>query len=288
MPTSDSVIPTSSPLAPTPPHGLLLVGGHSSRMGQHKASLPWRGLPLYQHCLNLLSPFCSSILISLPRLHPLYSTLLSSLPPHVHLLEDDVSLGDIGPAVALLSAHACHPTAAFLVFAVDFPLTPPAALGQLLSAHRSTYPLVPVTCFVHPDGNPEPLLSVWEPTALEALKDNVRRGMTGPCQTIRQVLGLPSRPRSKGSQKGAAEGEGGGKKDEEEEEEEQKQKVTGSGAKSMDGQLMEGGGVNSAAFPLPSLAGLVRPLSAEWLFNCNTVEQWQAALEKDRAVNARG
>ena len=237
-------------------------------MGQHKASLMWRGVPLYLHCLHLLLPFCSSVLLSLPFHHPLYPLLSTHLPPNVELVEDDLSLGDIGPAIGLLSAHARHPAASLLVFAVDFPLAPPAAFTHLLSCHRSTRPLVPVSCYVHEDGNPEPLLSVWEPAALEALRRNAERGVTGPCATIRQVLGLPSKATRGGVEKGRREQVG---LQSEQDTGERKEDVVGRDAG-------ENGGGRVEATP----AGLVRPPSEKWLFNCNSTEQWQVALERDR------
>jgi molybdenum cofactor guanylyltransferase len=44
--------------------GIVLAGGKSSRMGTDKASLMYHGKTLIQNALDILSPFCTEILIS--------------------------------------------------------------------------------------------------------------------------------------------------------------------------------------------------------------------------------
>jgi len=236
-------------------------------MGKDKATLQWHDRPLYWQAIDKMLPFCDQLYISLPAHHPLFAQLSTSpLPPRVHLLPDDLSLGDIGPAISLLSAHSAQPTAAFLVFAVDFPLAPPAAFHQLTQRHSTATPPLLVHSYVHDDGNPEPLMSLWQPEALEALRRNaVERGRTGPCQTIRELLGLPSKKGGGRTQKG---GEG------------VKEAFHEGERMVVEESVEESGGTQSASGELPS--GLVRPLESCWLFNTNTPGQWQAALEMDR------
>ena len=256
-------------LSPPPPlFGLLLLGGQSSRMGTDKASLPWRGRPLYQHAVDSMLECCQQLFISLPQHHPLLSSLSASpLPPRVHLLLDDLSLGDIGPAISLLSAHSAQPTAAFLVFAVDFPLTPSAAFHRLIHCHDTATSPRLVSCYVHDDGNPEPLMSLWRPEALEALRHNaLRKGRTGPCQTIQELLGLPVKKGGRRKEKESVGAEKEGNREERKEVAEEKVEKAGE-AQLPDGKLA---------------AGLIRPEEPYWLFNTNTPEQWQTALNIDR------
>jgi molybdopterin-guanine dinucleotide biosynthesis protein A len=181
---------------------VLLVGGQSSRMGSRKELKAFPdGRPAYQHALQTLNsalPFASTIYISLrdetqaaaieylrmesPELPPPPSppniesvhddTDDHELPrPRLEVLYDDTSVGDIGPAAALLSAHAHDPSATYLFLACDHPLLPPTALQQLILEYEP-----PLTCFKNEQGFHEPLIAIWSPEALEELKKRVTSG----------------------------------------------------------------------------------------------------------------
>jgi len=204
--------------------GLVLAGGMSSRMGTDKGFLPWTRLDqsntsacsvtktMFEWCAIDMAHFCKDVYVSL-RLAQLalhadtlkqagFETVdRATTRPHAdasnaelpgakaHILLDDEAYGDIGPAVALLTAFDSDPLAHWLVCACDFPFICAAAFAQLVQNFAE-----PLTCFKHPDGNPEPLLAIWSPTALQRLKENVlQRKRTGPCFTLRELLSLPSK-----------------------------------------------------------------------------------------------
>lgn len=103
---------------------------------------------------------------------------------------DDQSLGDIGPAAGLLAAHASDPTATVLVMGCDYPHLPASALLQLIVEYRP-----PVTCFLSKDKESEkewmePLVAIWSPEALERLKVEVEKGVTGLNRIVRLLGGL--------------------------------------------------------------------------------------------------
>ena len=264
-------LPPTSDTTPTEPlYGLLLVGGQSSRMGQAKALLTLSGRPLYLHLLSSLLHFCPHVYVALPPLHPL-TTLLPSppLPPRCEWLFDAVERwGDIGPALPLLTAHSLHPTASFLVLATDFPFIAHPALTQLLEEDSRGGGTRPCQLFYHPsDGAPEPLCGVWRPAALRVLEERVQRGRTGPCEAVREVLGMRRRTGRKKGKKGPAPtvGEEGG--------------------------LTEApSDASEAVEEAEGVVGLVKPKDPLWLFNCNTREEWEEAktIEKGRRGWAGG
>ena len=126
-------------------------------------------------------------------------------------------------------------------------------------------------------------MAVWEVEGLEALKRNVERGKTGPCSTIRQLLGLPQKRKTgrRAGKQGECAKDGQGSREErgegrkEEGQEERKEGLVAS--------LVECPVEGTDA---PAMAGLLRPLSPVWLFNCNTAEQWRAAEELDQQLGA--
>jgi molybdopterin-guanine dinucleotide biosynthesis protein A len=96
----------------------------------------------------------------------------------------------IGPAAGLLAAHHQDESAHWLVVACDYPFISVAALSQLRCEWTE-----PVICFQNRDGFCEPLLSVWSPEALRALKENIQNGILGPSAVVKLLRGKTIRPR---------------------------------------------------------------------------------------------
>jgi FdhD protein len=110
----------------TPFDALLLAGGRSSRLGQDKAFVSWRGHPLYAvqlRKLALLSP--DNIYLSARPEQP-FPEVLSG----VTRLADDIP--DLGPLGGLLAGFRASTAERVLVLAVDLPLIEEAFLSELV------------------------------------------------------------------------------------------------------------------------------------------------------------
>jgi len=157
--------------------GLVLVGGLSERMGQPKALLEYDGVPLYRRAYELLSKVCSAVYLS-ARENQRFDL------PTIY----DGEFKDIGPASGLLSAYKLHRDTWF-VLACDFPLATEEAVSQLAQAYSP-----PATYFTS-NSQIEPLFAIWSPEALDALKENVWKGRTGPIYTLKSLGGKGVEPR---------------------------------------------------------------------------------------------
>lgn len=183
-------------------HGLLLLGGRSTRMKQDKAFLPYptpssntgnstaSTTPLFLHLLELLRQACPGTVYISHNSSQKDRLAEHKMPDDVILVEDDSTLGDIGPATGVLSIHRQAPTETFLILATDFPLITLHTLTHLLSHHSNPSNTSAVTTYLHPtDHHPEPVLSIWTPSALSTLESNAlgEKKKTGPCWTARQI-----------------------------------------------------------------------------------------------------
>lgn len=82
------------------------------------------------------------------------------------------------PLNGILSALQFAPEKAWLVVAVDMPFVDRTVLRFLMEARD---PTKLATCFYNKDtGNPEPLISIWEPAAFELLKTFAASGNISP------------------------------------------------------------------------------------------------------------
>lgn len=250
--SGDAHIHESAP--PANIHGLLLLGGRSTRMRRDKAFLPYpitasptadspgsRTIPLCLHLLKLLRQACPGKVYISHNSAQKGRLQEQTLPDDVILVEDDAGLGDIGPATGILSVHRQAPTTSFLILATDFPLVTLETLTHLIDHHNYASNTSSITTYLHPsDHHPEPVLSVWTPAALSELEKNAlgEKKKTGPCWTARQIW----------RDEGVPEGDGEDKK-----------------------RMREG-------------RGGVLPLEGKewWLDNTNTPEEWE------RAVNSIG
>lgn len=138
-------------------NGLILVGGQSTRMGTDKSQLSYHGKPQWKYLSDLLLPFCKKTFLSCRRNQKEAFT-------NERVLIDSYETGPMG---GVLSAFEQDSNEAWLVVACDMPFVNEKTL-EFLIQHRETAQIA--TAFQNPATQlPEPLLTIWEPTAYPLL-----------------------------------------------------------------------------------------------------------------------
>jgi molybdopterin-guanine dinucleotide biosynthesis protein A len=158
--------------------GYVLAGGRSSRMGQDKALLPFRGATLVQAVAGQVAEAAgSAVLVGDPDR---YDALGYPVIP-----DDFPGEGPLGGIVTALR----HTSAEWnLVAACDMPGLSRGFLEELLAAaennRRSTVP-------VGPSGRLEPLCAVWRRDSLGVLETAFRSGIRkvgSACESLRMAV----------------------------------------------------------------------------------------------------
>lgn len=151
-----------------PLYGLVLSGGRGSRMSMDKGVLAYHGKPQREYLFELLSKYCDKVFTSCRA----EQQVLAGLNP----LVDEFDLQ--GPMNGILSAFKKSNNVAWLVIAVDMPNVNGEVL-ELLISKRDTQKVA--TCFYNAEEEfPEPLLTLWEPTAYPLLLEFVEKGNLSP------------------------------------------------------------------------------------------------------------
>ncbi|MCX6219991.1 MAG: molybdenum cofactor guanylyltransferase [Bacteroidia bacterium] len=126
--------------------GILLAGGKSSRMGQEKGLVEFRGKPLIQYGIELLSSFTDRIVIGSSNSD--YQTFGCELIP------DEVT--GLGPAAGLAAVLKNSSTPWNIVLACDLPFLEGEFIEKLLNAASNYQAVVPIH-----NGNMEPLAALY-------------------------------------------------------------------------------------------------------------------------------
>ena len=139
----------------------MLAGGESRRMGRDKATLPWRGRPLWEWQMEKLR-----------ALHP--EMILLSVrsdvpwrPPDVEVIVDVPP--SLGPLSGLAAALAAIKTDHLLVLAVDMPFMTTENLLTLCSLATEGIGVVPMI-----DGKAEPLGAIYPKEAGAVFQEALR------------------------------------------------------------------------------------------------------------------
>jgi molybdopterin-guanine dinucleotide biosynthesis protein A len=177
-------------------NGLILSGGESKRMGRDKGGLTYcrpenTSLALDQraHLFHLLSPFCSKVYISCRKEQ---DSLIREDLPRIY---DTAQIQ--GPAAGLFSAYrsayrSIHKTdlqppedIAWFVVACDMPLIDQQVIETLIQRRNLEKS---ATAYIHSQSKIiEPLIAIWEPSALKQLESDVLLGQLSPRKTLEKL-----------------------------------------------------------------------------------------------------
>jgi molybdopterin-guanine dinucleotide biosynthesis protein A len=140
----------------TPLTGIVMAGGKSRRMGTDKSMLEIDGVPMYLFAARLLQQFTQEIFISVNGCQA--SSHSYAFPFLIDQFEEE------GPVGALVSCHQ-QLQKPLLLLACDMPAITCAFISSLVSLHK---PDSGITMFCNiEEGAYEPMLSVWEVSALD-------------------------------------------------------------------------------------------------------------------------
>jgi molybdopterin-guanine dinucleotide biosynthesis protein A len=147
--------------------GLIFAGGKSARMGYAKGLIDYHGKPQQEFLFDLLGHFCTVVFTSCKD--------ANDVPAYLNPLPDRFTLES--PLNGILTAFDQDASAAWLTVPVDMPYIDRTALDFLIR-HRD--PKKVATCFYDSDGkDPEPLLTLWEPSAYVPLQAYYNAGHRG-------------------------------------------------------------------------------------------------------------
>jgi molybdopterin-guanine dinucleotide biosynthesis protein A len=145
-------------------NGLVLMGGRSRRMGSDKALMDVRGVPQREFLFHELRHVCDDAFTS--------CRADQHVPGWMNPIYDSAQVP--GPLNGILSAFGRYTESAWLTVAVDMPCVDRAVLSFLIS-HRDPKRLA--TSFYNElTGDLEPMLTLWEPGALNLLVDQCSDG----------------------------------------------------------------------------------------------------------------
>ncbi|MCF8258785.1 MAG: molybdenum cofactor guanylyltransferase [Flavobacteriales bacterium] len=134
--------------------GIILAGGKSSRMGQDKGLMPFRGKPMVQHVIDAAAMVCNSFVLVTD--HPIYS--MFGFP----VMADEVK--GFGPVAGILSGLRRSATDRNLVLSCDVPFVTPALLKELVLCSADADVIVAEG----PDGRMHPLIAVYSKSCIAA------------------------------------------------------------------------------------------------------------------------
>jgi len=154
-------------------NGLVLAGGHSTRMGTDKALLAYNGKPQREFLFDLLKQFCDRVYTSCRK--------DQNIPEMLNPIPDRFEM--VGPMNGILTAFTHHPDSNWLIIAVDMPYINRDTLQLLISSHDENKT---ATCFYNPETQqPEPLLTLWGPEAQPLLLTFTEKGNISPREFLK-------------------------------------------------------------------------------------------------------
>lgn len=148
-------------------NGVVLAGGKSSRLGRDKTAVPYLGETLLERSARLLQACCDEVFVSCRNPH--------IVPPGLDVLIDDTErVGPVG-GIATALRRLQGPV---LVLACDLPFMELRMLEMLIAA-RASRPEQSVMTVWEQEGTGflEPLVAIYEPSALLRLEAGIAEGL---------------------------------------------------------------------------------------------------------------
>jgi molybdopterin-guanine dinucleotide biosynthesis protein A len=159
-------------------YGLVLAGGKSTRMGSDKTVMAWHGQEQRYYLADMLGELCEDVFISCR------AEQTHDIDNNYKVLTDQVE--GKGPLGAILTAFNAYPDKAWLVIASDLPLLDEDTITYLVNNRD---PNCIATTFESPhDGLPEPLITIWEPAAFEAIQSLFQKNISCPRKVLMRNL----------------------------------------------------------------------------------------------------
>jgi molybdenum cofactor guanylyltransferase len=140
--------------------GIILAGGMSSRMGEDKSIMLFRGRPLIMYGIEALSPLCEKVIIS--------SNLSVYEFTGCEVWPDELPVQ--APINGLYSCLKRSKTDWNIILTCDMPLTGSQLFAYMLEKNSNVDAVIPV----HGKGLIEPLCGVYNRTALIALETQLQ------------------------------------------------------------------------------------------------------------------
>lgn len=156
---------------------VLLAGGESRRMGRDKATLVWRGRPLWEWQLEKLRKLCPQKLLVSAR------SDLAWRPADVDLILDVAP--SRGPLSGLAAALAVTETEHLLALAVDMAFITVEQLGNLCELVTSGSGIVPMI-----NGHAEPLSAIYPKVAYAEFGNALNDANSSVQPVIHRLLAL--------------------------------------------------------------------------------------------------
>ncbi|MCP4456781.1 MAG: molybdenum cofactor guanylyltransferase, partial [Cytophagales bacterium] len=141
-------------------NGLILTGGKSSRMGEDKSLIEYHSKPQSQYLYELVKEFLPNTYLSVRG--------GQQFNYQCDVIEDQLSTK--GPINGILSAMKLYPDKAWLVLACDLPLMTRETIKYLIEERDQSK--LATAYATDKTGLPEPLVAIWEYSALEALSQH--------------------------------------------------------------------------------------------------------------------
>jgi molybdopterin-guanine dinucleotide biosynthesis protein A len=152
-------------------YGLILAGGKSSRMNTDKGELQYHAATSQRSFLyQLLQKYCTKTFISCRG-----DQVAALQKEEAYIADENLYKG---PLNGILSAYHLHPGKAWMVVAVDLPHVTDTTIAALINQRDD---LKPATAYATKASKiPEPLIAIWEPTALSEVEKYIQAGNACP------------------------------------------------------------------------------------------------------------